>query len=295
MILAIASGKGGTGKTTVAANLAVCLPKPVQLLDCDVEEPNCHIFLNPEIDSTDECTLPYPVIDENRCNGCGECSAVCQYNAIVSLKTKTLVFPELCHGCGGCFEVCPEKAITEGKRRIGTITHGRSRNVSIVQGLLDVGQALSPPLIRGVKRFVGTEGINIIDCPPGTSCPVITAVKNSDYVVLVAESSPFGLHDLQLAVETMRKLGLEFGAVINRASKMDHRVRDYCLKKQIPVLLEIPDERKAAEAYAQGHLMVEALPEFRKLFEDLYECILVQISHREELNKKKREGLEETA
>ncbi|MBN2243907.1 MAG: ATP-binding protein [Acidobacteria bacterium] len=274
MILAVASGKGGTGKTTVAVNLAACLPEPVRLLDCDVEEPNCHIFLKPEIHSSERFTLPFPTVDDNRCNGCGECSRICEYNAIVSLKSKPLVFPELCHGCGGCVEVCPEKAITESRREIGTIRSGTWRHVAFVEGLLDVGQTLSPPLIRAVKQHVGTGGITVIDCPPGTSCPVIAAVHKSDYVVLVSESSPFGLHDLALAVDTMRKLDLNFGVVINRAGPMDHRVADYCRKERIPILMEIPDERKAAEAYSRGLLLIESVPGFRKLFENLYRRIL---------------------
>jgi MinD superfamily P-loop ATPase len=282
MILAIASGKGGTGKTTIAVNLAACLPEPVQLLDCDVEEPNCHLFLNPEIRTTERFSLPFPVVDEALCSGCGQCSEVCPYNAIVSLKTKTLVFPQLCHGCGGCVLACPEKAISEGRREIGTISTGDYRHVSFSQGLLDVGQALSPPLIRGVKRLAFTDGITIIDCPPGTSCPVVAAVKYSDYVVLVAESSPFGLHDLKLAVETMRALGLDFGIVINRASSMDRSVSDYCSTERIPVLLEIPDDRKAAEAYSRGLMLVEAVPGFRELFEQLIANILACIERRAE-------------
>ncbi|MEJ2110870.1 MAG: ATP-binding protein [Acidobacteriota bacterium] len=274
MILGIASGKGGTGKTTVAANLAVCLPSPVRLLDCDVEEPNCHIFLKPDIQSTERITIPVPIVDENLCVGCGECSRVCRYNAMVTLKSKTLVFPELCHGCGGCWEICPEKAISEGKRGIGTLSLGQAHQVSIVQGLLDIGQALSPPLIRAVNRHSLNNGITIIDCPPGTSCPVITAVKKCDYVLLVAESSPFGLHDLKLAVETLRKLNLNFGVVINRENALNQSVADYCQKEEIPVLLQIPEERKAAEAYSRGTLLVEEVPGFRQLFEQLSERIL---------------------
>jgi MinD superfamily P-loop ATPase len=279
MIVAVASGKGGTGKTTIASNLAVCLPRPNRLLDCDVEEPNCHIFLNPEIDTTERFTLPFPIVDENRCNGCGECSAMCRYNAIVTLQSKPLVFPELCHGCGGCVEVCPENAITEGQREIGSIQTGTYDHALFVQGLLDVGQALSPPLIRAVRRYTATNGITVIDCPPGTSCPVIAAVKKSDYVVLVAESSTFGLHDLRLAVDTMRMLNLNFGVVINRVISADRRVAEYCRNEQIPVLLEIPEDRKAAEAYSQGQLLIEVIPGFRELFERLYERILSECHH----------------
>ena len=208
------------------------------------------------------------------------------------MKSKPLVFPELCHGCGGCVEVCPEKAITEGEREIGTISSGTWRHIAFVQGLLDVGQSLSPPLIRAVKERSGTNGITITDCPPGTSCPVIAAVNKSDYVVLVSESSPFGLHDLDLAVETMRKLGLNFGVVINRVSSMDNRVADYCRKEQIHILLEIPDDRKAAEAYSQGHLLVDSVPGFKELFEDLYERILSESQQSREQTPGKRQNVE---
>ncbi len=274
MILAVASGKGGTGKTTVALNLAAVQQEAVHLLDCDVEEPNCHIFLNPKIDSTERFTLPFPRVDDRKCNGCGECSRMCQYNAIVLLKLKPLVFPELCHGCGGCAEICPEKAILEDKREIGTIQTGIRNHIKFVQGILDVGQSLSPPLIRAIKQRTSINGVTVIDCPPGTSCPVIAAVHKSDYLVLVSESSPFGLHDLRLAVETVRRLGLNFGVVINRVSSMDHRVADYCRSEQIPILLEIPDDRKAAEAYSRGYLLVDKVAGFRKLFKNLYERIL---------------------
>jgi MinD superfamily P-loop ATPase len=269
MIIAVASGKGGTGKTTVAINMALCLPPPVRLLDCDVEEPNCHIFLKPEIRETRSCCLPVPIIDQAACNDCGECSRICQYNAIVTLKGHPLVFPDLCHGCGGCSKNCPAGAIMEGEREIGVIEIGTSGSLEFVQGRLKVGQAMSPPLIRAVKRHAAAEGTTIIDCPPGTSCPVIAAVKGSDYAVLVTEPTPFGLHDLGLAVDTMRRLALDFGVVINRADAGDSRVAEYCRSEHIPVLLEIPDDRRVAEAYSRGQLVVEALPEMRPAFERL--------------------------
>lgn len=280
MIIAVASGKGGTGKTTVAVNMAMCLSEPVHLVDCDVEEPNCHIFLNPEISGRERVALPFPVVDERLCDGCGECSRACQYNAIVALKTKPLVFPSLCHGCGGCVQACPKSAITEGMREIGTIETGRGRHIDFIQGQLDVGQTLAPPLIRAVKRRISFKGFTIVDCPPGTSCPVITAVKNSDYVVLVTESTPFGLHDLKLAVETTRRLGLDFGVVVNRAATSDHRVVEYCKSEQIPLLLEIPDDRRAAVAYSRGQLIIEAVPELRELFERLCCRIISGMHHK---------------
>jgi MinD superfamily P-loop ATPase len=280
MIIAIASGKGGTGKTTIAANLAMCLQKPVRLLDCDVEEPNCHIFLKPDLDGSERATLPVPVINEKQCNNCGECGRMCQFNAIVSLKTKPLVFPSLCHGCGGCVRVCPTGAITEAEREIGTVERGTSGHVQFVQGRLDVGEAQSPPLIRAVKRHIAEEGVTLIDCPPGTSCPVIAAVKGCDYAVLVTESTPFGLHDLKLAVATMRLLHLDFGVVINRTTSRDAMVREFCRKEHIPVLLEIPDDRRVAEAYSRGRLIVEAVPELRESFERLCSSVISRIQSR---------------
>jgi MinD superfamily P-loop ATPase len=255
MIISVASGKGGTGKTTVAANLAICLREPVSLIDCDVEEPNCHIFLKPEIHSRERVSLRFPIVEATLCDGCGECSRVCQFNAIVALKTKPLVFPSLCHGCGGCVQACPRNAISEGTREIGTVEMGTGRHVHFVQGCLDVGQSMSPPLIRAVKNHFSKNGITIIDCPPGTSCPVIAAVRDSDYVVLVTEPSPFGLRGLKLAAETVRRLDLRFGVVINRWISSNRLVAEYCKREQIPILVEIPDDQKAAMAYSRGQLV----------------------------------------
>jgi MinD superfamily P-loop ATPase len=210
-----------------------------------------------------------PRVDESKCNACGECSKICQYHAIVALKTKPLVFPELCHGCGGCAKVCPTGAITEVEREIGVVEIGARDGVAFVQGRLNVGEAMSPPLIRAVKRCVATEGLTIIDCPPGTSCPVIAAIRGCDYVILVTEPTPFGLHDLKLAVETVRQLGIGFGVVINRADAGDARVTQYCRSEGIPIMLEIPDERRVAEAYSRGGTIIDAVPEIRGAFRSL--------------------------
>jgi MinD superfamily P-loop ATPase len=275
-VIAIASGKGGTGKTTVAVSLAMALRRlghPVRLLDCDVEEPNCHIFMQPTVEETESVGIPVPVVDEARCNACGACGEICQYSAIVSLKTKPLVFAELCHGCGGCAKVCPTGAIREETRRIGVVEIGHSDGVGFVRGCLDVGHPMSPPLIRAVKKHIGSDGVTIIDCPPGTSCPVIAAIRDSDYVLLVTEPTPFGLHDLKLAVETVRKLELAFGVVINRADAGDGRTRQYCAEEGIRILLEIPDDRRIAEAYSRGQPAVEAVPEIRAALRTLHEEI----------------------
>lgn len=266
MQITIASGKGGTGKTTIAVNLALSIEGKVRLLDCDVEEPNCHVFLRPEIHDTETVGIPVPVVDAEKCAACGKCSNLCQYNAIAAMKKKTLVFPELCHGCGGCALICPENAITETSREVGVVETGRAGHIEFVHGRMRVGEAMSPPLIRAVRRHAKKDALTIIDSPPGTSCPVIAALKDSDYVILVTEPTPFGLHDLTLAVDTVRKMNIPFGVVINRADVGDGRVRNYCAEQAIAVLLEIPHDRRIAEAYSRGQPMVEALPALRREF-----------------------------
>jgi MinD superfamily P-loop ATPase len=271
MILAVASGKGGTGKTTVAVNLAQVYGAAVQLLDCDVEEPNAHLFLKGAVRSREAVTIPIPEVDPSLCDACGECSRVCQYHAIVSLKTGPLVFPELCHGCGACALFCPRRAIREMDRRIGTVEVLEADKVTLIQGRLDVGVATTPPLIRAVKTRVQPGTPAILDAPPGTACPVVSALRGADFVVLVTEPTPFGLHDLKMAVEMVRQLGIPFGVVVNRMGIGDDRVQVFCAQEDVPILIEIPDDRRIAEAYSTGSLVVEALPEYRNLFEALWE------------------------
>jgi MinD superfamily P-loop ATPase len=271
MILAVASGKGGTGKTTVSVNLARALGSEVRLLDCDVEEPNAHLFLEGDLLGEEVVAIPVPQVDESLCDGCGQCSRFCQYHAIVSFGTAPLVFPAMCHGCGGCAKVCPRRAIREIDKRIGVVETIRTGKVTLIQGRLDVGEALAPPLIRAVKAHLRDGVPAILDAPPGTSCPVITAIRGADFVVLVTEPTPFGLHDLRLAVNMVRELEIPAGVVVNRLGIGDDRVHAFCREEGIPILLEIPDDRRIAEAYSRGHLIVEALPEYRKLFENLIE------------------------
>lgn len=276
MIISIASGKGGTGKTTVAVNLALSLDA-VQLLDCDVEEPNVHLFLNPVIDQEMPAYIPVPSIDESSCNFCGLCREVCAYHAIVVFppseagKTgSTLVFPHLCHGCGACALLCPQRAITEINKDVGTVAVGKSGQVQFAHGVLKVGEVMAPPLIRQVKRYVQPERTVIIDAPPGTSCPVIAAVKGSDYCVLVTEPTPFGLHDLELAVEVIKKLGIPFGVVINRADIGDDKTETFCRDNDIPVLMRIPFDREIAVLYSRGIPLVNEKPQYREQFKGMF-------------------------
>jgi MinD superfamily P-loop ATPase len=271
MIVAIASGKGGTGKTTVSVNLARMLGSDVRLLDCDVEEPNGHLFLKGSTTKEEIINIPIPHVDESLCDGCGECGIFCEFHAIVTFGTAPLVFPEMCHGCGGCTKVCPQKAIREINRRIGVVETVQAGNITLIQGRLDVGVAMAPPLIRAVKAHLQNGVPAILDAPPGTSCPVIATLRETDFVLLVTEPTPFGLHDLKLAVDMVRELGISFGVVINRVGIGDNRVHKYCNKQNIPVILEIPDDRRIAEAYSRGELIVESLPEYRGLFLSLIE------------------------
>ncbi len=275
--IAVASGKGGTGKTTLAVNLARVFGGGVTLLDCDVEEPNTHIFLTASNLRLEEVTLLVPEVDAEKCTACGLCGRFCAYHAIVSLKTRPLVFPEMCHGCGGCARVCPEGAISEVPYRIGELRTGQVGSIDLRQGVVDVGGALVPPVIRALKRVPTSLPVVILDAPPGTSCPVVTTVRDADFVVLVTEPTAFGLRDLSLAVEMIRTLGVPFGVVINRSTTGDDRVVSYCTKEGIPLLASIPDDRRVAEAYSRGELVVESLPEYRGIFEALRDDLLERI------------------
>jgi MinD superfamily P-loop ATPase len=272
MRIAIASGKGGTGKTTVATNLARLASlngRRAAYVDCDVEEPNGQIFLKPRITHSEAIGRLYPEVDAEKCTYCGLCGEICQYTAIVCVGKQVLVYPELCHGCGGCVLVCRAGAIKEVVREAGTLEIGQADPVKFVHGVLRIGEAMSAPLIRRVKAAAPDADLVFIDAPPGTSCPVIESVRGADFVLLVTEPTPFGLWDLKLAVEMVRALRLPFGVVINRADAGDEETRAYCRRQGIEVLAEIPDSRRIAEAYSRGVLACEAVPEFRKPLEDL--------------------------
>ncbi|MFA4991042.1 MAG: ATP-binding protein [Candidatus Omnitrophota bacterium] len=283
MIISVASGKGGTGKTTIAVNLALSIDN-VQFLDCDVEEPNAHIFLKPKINRQEKAFIPVPEIDDSKCVYCGKCAEVCVYNAIAVLpgqdgkKGNTLVFAHLCHGCGACGALCPEKAIKEVNREIGVVESGNRGKMEFVHGRLNIGEAMSPPLIRQVKEHIDPKKTVIIDAPPGTSCPVVASVKGSDFCVLVTEPTPFGLNDLILAVEVLRKLKIPFGVVINRSDLGNNKTEEYCEREDIPVLMRIPFKKEIAMAYSKGEPMVQAFPEYKKDFTRLYKQVLADVS-----------------
>jgi MinD superfamily P-loop ATPase len=280
MRIAIASGKGGTGKTTVATNLAVLAARSGQrvcYLDCDVEEPNGALFLRPAGRETRRVGRPVPIVNMDACTGCGKCGEICQFSAILPMGGQVLTFPALCHGCGGCRRVCPAEAIEEGTQPTGTLEVGDAEGIRFIQGLLDVGQAMSPPVIRAVKA-AGAEhpaDLWVIDAPPGTSCPVIETIRDADFVVLVTEPTPFGLHDLQLAIETCRLLGLPCGVVVNRADGAagDERTREVCRDADVNILAAIPDDRRIAEAYSRGRLAIEAVAEVAERFKELLAAV----------------------
>ncbi len=279
MIISIASGKGGTGKTLVATSLALSLKdkSAVQLLDCDVEEPNDHIFLKPSLTHSESVFIPIPKVDKSKCTYCGKCAEVCAYNAIAVIKENVLVFPELCHGCGACSYLCPEGAISEENKEVGIVEMGSSDSIDFVHGKLNVGEVMAPPIIRKVKEYVKPEATVIVDVSPGTSCPVVEAIKDSDFCLLVTEPTPFGLNDLVLAVGVTRELNIPCGVVLNRAGVGDGKVAEYCLKENIPILSVIPLDTKIAVLYSKGVSLVEGIPErkedFLKLFDKIKEIV----------------------
>jgi len=270
MIVSIASGKGGTGKTSVAVNMALSLEN-VQFLDCDVEEPNAHLLLHPKMSRDKPVNISVPVVNEKLCDHCGKCAEFCKYNAIFVSSEKVLLFPELCHSCGGCVIVCPKKAISEKQRRIGTLKFGSAGDLELVYGELEVGEPMAVPIIREVKRQIKTYRTVILDSPPGTSCPVIETVKGSDFCVLVTEPTPFGLHDLKITVQVLEDMRIPFGVVVNRAGIGDKKVYEYCREKRIPVLLEVPFQRKIAELYSRGIPFSIEMPEWKENFKTLFD------------------------
>jgi MinD superfamily P-loop ATPase len=303
MIIAVASGKGGTGKTLVSTSLALSLAgdilpvrdempqlpdvpmsietisNGVQSFDCDVEEPNASFFIKPKIEKKEPIYLPKPIVELSHCTGCGKCAEVCQYNAIAIVKKKVLIFNELCHSCGACFLACPEKAIFEVDSEKGVLEGGQYDNIEFWQGSLKVGEAAPTPLIKALKKKVDNKKTVIIDSSPGTSCPMVEAVKDADFVILVTEPTPFGMNDLNLAVEVVKQLGIPFGVIINRSDIGDDKVESYCKKENISILMRIPFKREIAIAYSKGEPMVEAFPAYKKDFQKLFNTIKKQTNN----------------
>ncbi|MGI6574306.1 MAG: ATP-binding protein [bacterium] len=271
MQIVVASGKGGTGKTTVAVNLALSLvgEVPVQILDCDVEEPNAHLFLTHEFTKDEPVTMGVPQVDTDKCDTCGRCAEICAFNAMAVLAGNVLTFPELCHGCGGCVLLCPQGAIREEKQEIGKITLSEGQGFSLVQGKLKIGSALAPPVVEAVKKHASRNGDVIIDASPGTSCPVVAAVRDADFCLLVTEPTPFGRHDLDLAAQMVKQLGVPAGVVLNRAGEGDEMIEEYCREQHLPLLLKIPFAKSFASLYARGSCLVKEYPRWQEVFRHL--------------------------
>jgi len=279
VIISVASGKGGTGKTTVAVNFALSLTN-VLLLDCDVEEPNDHLLLNPIITKTKSVYVKIPSIQEDMCDYCGVCAKFCKNNALFVTNKKILFFPQICTSCGGCKIVCPQHVITEKKRMIGKTKQGLVNGIELVYGELSIGEPMAIPIIRAVKKHISPleKRVIIVDSPPGTSCPVIDTVHGTDFTILVTEPTPFGLYDLKIAVDVLRKLKIPFGVIINQSDIGDLRVHNFCNKNFIPILLEIPYSRKIAELYSVGKPFVLEMPEWNQKFKDLLKTIEKMVS-----------------
>lgn len=280
LTIAIASGKGGTGKTTVAVNLAMVFNKSTVLADCDVEEPNVHLFLRPEWKFEEPVTIPVPEFDKNLCTGQARCREACRFNAIVVLGDSPLLFPELCHSCGACTRACPEQAITEIPRLIGKLNQGQSRSIDVIMGTLNIGEARSSPIIQQVRARASSfdSEICLIDAPPGTTCPVVESVRDVDYVVLVTEPTPFGYHDLTLAIDMCKQMNLKFGVVLNRSHDgNEKKILTFLEKQKVPILAQIPFSFDIATIVSNGELLTEANPEYHKLFSTLAKNIELEV------------------
>lgn len=277
MIFSVASGKGGTGKTTVATNIALSI-KNVQFIDCDVEEPNANIFIKTKLKELDKVSLVYPEIYKVKCNYCGKCSEFCAYNAIAVVNRKVLVFPELCHSCKGCKIVCPKNAVKWNNRIIGTIYQGKKDDIEFYHGLLNEGEMQAIPLIKTLKNKINKNKNVIIDCPPGTSCPVIESISGSDYCILVTEPTPFGFHDLKLAIEVVQNMKIPYGVIINRDGIGDNSIEKFCVKENIRILLKVPERKKIAHFYSKGLPLVTESYEWHEMYGQVFDKIKNEVS-----------------
>ena len=271
MKIAVLSGKGGTGKTTVSTNLAFISKLP--LFDTDIEEPNSHIFLKNNILEEKSVYMNYPKVNMEKCNLCGECGDFCKFNAVIPAKNTVLIFEESCHDCGGCGVICKQKAISWEKREIGKIFTGKTYfNSSTVYGKLNIGEMSGVKIIKEMYKNAEIEDF-LIDCPPGTACTTVAAVEESDFAVVVTEPSPFGLSDMKLVIKLLRDMKIPFGVVINKAEENEKEVKNYCISENIEILGEIPFSRKIAENYSKGNIVSDILPEYKKVFENILEKV----------------------
>lgn len=290
MIITIASGKGGTGKTTVTVNLAASAERnDVAVFDCDVEEPNAHIFFKPQQIRSEEISTMVPRVDTDRCSLCGACEEICQFSAITLVAEQIMIFPEMCHSCRGCEMVCPEGAVMESSRVLGRLYQGENaRGMRLLWGELRVGEAMSPPLISQVKERIDSQGLALVDAPPGTSCPAIEALRDSDYALLVAEPTPFGLNDLALTVDALKKLDVPMGIVINRADEVPGIVEAYAQKEGIEILQRFPFSREAAAVCSRGKLLVDAIPEMKVLFKELLDTLIQRVDEHKRAGEERK-------